>query len=304
MMRIGLDLGGTKTEGIVMDNNGDILHRLRRPTPQTAGYEAILNTITALVSELEQQAGTPCTVGIGTPGSLSPESGRMRNSNTTCMNGQPVLDDLQNRLNRELRMANDANCFALSEAIDGAGKGAPVVFGVIIGTGTGGGIVVNGKLIAGVQGIAGEWGHNPLGNEGRECYCGRKDCVETYLSGPGLALSWRRLAGDQSASAREIVLAASRNESRAKQALAQYYLAFGRAMASVVNLLDPDIIVLGGGLSNIGSLYTQGRAALKPHVFSDTFRTRIVKNQHGDSSGVRGAAWLWDTETDNRPERC
>jgi len=294
MMRIGIDLGGTKTEGIVMDGKGDIVHSLRHPTPQQAGYEAILNNIVDLVAELEREVSTICTVGIGTPGSLSPNNGYMRNSNTTCMNGKPVLDDLQNRLNREIRIANDANCFTLSEAIDGAGSGASVVFGVIIGTGTGGGIVVNGKLIEGAQHIAGEWGHNPLGDEGRPCYCGRKDCVETYLSGPGLMKTWKQLGGKDTVTTHDIVNAAISNTPLALQALDQYYLAFGRALASIVNILDPDVIVLGGGLSNIAALYHQGPTALKPHIFSDTFRTKIVKNYHGDSSGVRGAAWLWE----------
>lgn len=293
-MRIGIDLGGTKTEGIVMDGKGDIVHSLRYPTPQQAGYEAILNNIVDLVAELEREVGTTCTVGIGTPGSLSPNNGYMRNSNTTCMNGKPVLVDLQNRLNRETRIANDANCFALSEAIDGAGRGASVVFGVIIGTGTGGGIVVNGKLIEGAQHIAGEWGHNPLGDEGRPCYCGRKDCVETYLSGPGLLKTWKQLGGEETVTTHDIVNSANSNTPLALQALDQYYQAFGRALASIVNILDPDVIVLGGGLSNIETLYNQGTAALKPHIFSDTFHTKIVKNHHGDSSGVRGAAWLWE----------
>ena len=295
-MRIGIDLGGTKTEGIVMDFEGIIAHRLRLPTPQDQGYDAVLDNIAELVFQLETKAGTRCKIGIGTPGSLSPVTACMRNSNTTCMNGKPVLVDLQNRLNREIRIANDANCFALSEAIDGAGKGAAVVFGVIIGTGTGGGIVVNGKLIEGAQHIAGEWGHNPLGNEGRPCYCGRKDCVETYLSGPGLVKTWNRLGGEKDVTARDIIKAVASQTPLALQTLDQYHQAFGRALASIVNILNPDVIVLGGGLSNIESLYEQGLAALNPHVFSELFRTKLVKNQHGDSSGVRGAAWLWEPD--------
>ena len=296
-MRIGIDLGGTKTEAIVINTEGVITHRLRRPTPQQQGYDAILRNIIELITQLEAQCATQCTIGIGTPGSLSPDTACMRNSNTICMNGKPLLADLQDRLNREIRIANDANCFALSEAIDGAGQDAAVVFGVIIGTGTGGGIVVNGKLIEGAQHIAGEWGHNPLGDEGRPCYCGRKDCVETYLSGPGLENTWQRLGGKENTSARDIVKAAAQNTPVAVQALTQYYEAFGRALAGIVNILDPDVIVLGGGLSNIDALYQHGVTALKPHVFSDTFRTRIVKNKHGDSSGVRGAAWLWESES-------
>lgn len=294
MMRIGIDLGGTKTEGIVMDYKGDIIHRLRRSTPQKSGYKAILRSIVDLVAELEREAGESCTVGMGTPGSLSPDNGYMRNSNTTCMNGRPVQDDLQNRLDRKIRIANDANCFTLSEAVDGAGKGASVVFGVIIGTGTGGGIVVNGKLIEGAQHIAGEWGHNPLGDEGRPCYCGRSDCVETYLSGPGLVKTWKQLGVEGIVTARDIVNAAKHQDQTAIKALQNYHAHFGRALANIINILDPDIIVLGGGISNLPSLYQQGLTALKPHIFSDVLRTRIVQNQHGDSSGVRGAAWLWD----------
>lgn len=293
-MRIGIDLGGTKTEGILMDSRGKILERVRRPTPQSEGYRAILDTIYALVVELEANSGEPCSVGIATPGSLSPASGRLRNSNTVCMNGQPALDDLQSLLNREIRMANDANCFALSEAIDGAAAGASTVFGVIIGTGTGGGIVINGKPLKGVQNIAGEWGHNPLGNEQRHCYCGRDDCVETYLSGPGLVKTWQLAGGTGNVPALEIANMASQGEALALDALQHYTRHFARALANVINILDPEVVVLGGGLSNIASLYAELPGALEKHIFSDTMYTRIVRNHHGDSSGVRGAAWLWE----------
>jgi len=294
-MRIGIDLGGTKTEAILMSDTGEILQRLRYPTPQQDGYDAILNNIAALVAELEMHATKPCRIGIGTPGSLSPDSGLLRNSNTLCMNGKPLLTDLQGLMNRDIRIANDANCFALSEAVDGAARGAGTVFGVIIGTGTGGGIVINGKLIEGAQHIAGEWGHNPLGDEGRPCYCGRKDCVETYLSGPGLFKTWQQAGGKDLKNAKQVALAASEKHPVAQQAMQAYHAHFARALASIINILDPDVIVLGGGLSNIESLYAQGFDALKPHIFSDVIRTRLVKNLHGDSSGVRGAAWLHTT---------
>ncbi len=292
-MRIGIDLGGTKTEGIVMDDQGEIIHRLRKPTPQADGYAAVLENICLLVKQLEAKTGGTCSVGLATPGALSPDTGYLRNSNTVCLNEKPIHLDLQVLLKREIRLANDANCFALSEAIDGAAASASVVFGVIIGTGTGGGIVVDGKLINGAQNIAGEWGHNPLESQGRPCYCGRYDCVETYLSGPGLVTTWQHAGGKGTLTAREISELAAQDDPVAKTALERYGLHFARALANVVNILDPDVIVLGGGLSNIESLYNRGVGMLEEFIFSDCMRTRIVKNQHGDSSGVRGAAWLW-----------
>jgi len=292
-MRIGIDLGGTKTEGIVMDDTGKITARIRRATPQEDGYNAVLDNICTIVAALEQEAGQTCTVGIGTPGALSPETRLLRNSNTVCMNGMSVLTDLQDRLDREIRIANDANCFTLSEAVDGAGRESNTVFGIIVGTGTGGGIVVNQQIITGAQSIAGEWGHNPLGNEHRACYCGRSDCVETYLSGSGLIHTWHQLGGKGTCTAKQLADRVEQGDAIAQRALRHYHQHFGRALANVVNILDPDIIVLGGGLSNLDSLYTEGLKALRPHVFSDCVQTRIVKNQHGDSSGVRGAAWLW-----------
>ena len=292
-MHIGIDLGGTKTEGVVLDAHGKALQRLRYPTPQAAGYMAILQNIADLVHELEKRQGEQCSIGIGTPGSISPHTGLMRNSNTVCLNGRPFSEDLAALLKRGIRIANDANCFTLSEAIDGAARNKQVVFGVIIGTGTGGGIVVNQQVLQGAQGIAGEWGHNPLGEEKRRCYCGRVDCVETYLSGSGLLKNYENLSGKQLYDVQALLRQADKKEKYAVKALAQYYQHFGRALASVINLLDPDIIVLGGGLSNIESLYSEGAKAIKPHVFSDTFRTRVVKNRLGDSSGVLGAARLW-----------
>lgn len=295
MMRIGIDLGGTKTEGILMDSQGRILERERRVTPQSDGYRAVLANIANLVKTLENRSVEQCSVGIATPGSLSPATGRMRNSNTVCMNGQPVLEDLQNLMQREIRIANDADCFALSEATDGAASGAGVVFGIIIGTGTGGGIVVDGRPLSGLQNIAGEWGHNPLGNEQRPCYCGRLDCVETYLSGPGLLKTWISAGGQPDKNTADIALLAEQGDDLARQVLSNYNQHFARALASVINILDPDVVVLGGGLSNIESLYRTLPEALKEHVFSDTMYTQIVRNRHGDSSGVRGAAWLWNT---------
>lgn len=302
-LRIGLDLGGTKTEGIVMDAGGRILARERRPTPAAAGYDAILATVCALVTDLEARAGERCRVGIGTPGALSVDSGCLKNSNTVCLNGRPLKADLERLLTREVRIANDANCFALSEALDGAGRGAPVVFGVILGTGVGGGIVVDGRLLEGAQHIAGEWGHNVLEPAGPPCYCGKRGCVETLLSGPGLAADYRRHGGDPALDARAVVARAAAGDAHAEAALQRYLERLGRALSVVVNILDPHVIVLGGGLSNIERLYHEGRAALARHVFAahgalpgaggDGLRTRLVRNVHGDSSGVRGAALLW-----------
>jgi fructokinase len=308
--RIGVDLGGTKTEGIVMDARGAILARERRPTPQADGYEAILDNIARLVSDLEGRAGESCTVGIGTPGAISTRTGALKNSNTVCLNGKPIKQDLERLLAREVRIANDANCFALSEALDGAGQGAPVVFGVILGTGVGGGIVVNGQLIEGLQHIAGEWGHNVLDPDGPPCYCGKRGCVETFLSGPGLARDFASAGGDPAVDARAIVERAAQCDPLAEAAMQRYLDRFGRALSVVLNILDPHVVVLGGGMSNIARLYTEGRECLAAHVFdaqgranvagagcagttSDELRTKILPNIHGDSSGVRGAAQLW-----------
>ncbi len=310
MLRLGIDLGGTKTEGVVMDADGNILFRERRPTPAADGYDAVLDNIHDLVRHLEAQAGARCPVGVGTPGAISTRTGALKNSNTTCLIGQPIRGDLEKLLDRPVRIANDANCFALSEALDGAGKGEPVVFGVILGTGVGGGIVVNGQLIEGLQHIAGEWGHNQLEPDGPTCYCGRKGCVETFLSGPGLARDYAAQGRANAASAgraraaaahggktgldaKAIVAAASQGEAIAESAMQRYLDRFGRALATVINILDPHAIVLGGGMSNIARLYTEGREHVARHVFNDELRTRILPNEHGDSSGVRGAAQLW-----------
>jgi len=292
-LRIGIDLGGTKTEGIVMDDHGHILHRERRPTPQTDGYTAILENIDLLVNDLEKCAGRSCTVGIGTPGAISAKSGCLKNSNTVCLNGKPIKQDLEKRLARPVRIANDANCFALSEALDGAGAGANVVFGVIMGTGVGGGIVVRGHLLEGPQHIAGEWGHNVLESDGPLCYCGKCGCVETFLSGPGLLQDYRAKGGDSAHDTKTIVERAMRGDALATETLNRYLDRFGRAMSVVINILDPDVVVLGGGMSNIHQLYHEGYRAMASHVFNDELRTRLVPNRHGDSSGVRGAAQLW-----------
>jgi fructokinase len=295
-MRIGIDLGGTKTEAVLMDANGEIRERLRRPTPASAGYDAILTNLTVIISELENLAGGSCRVGIGTPGSLAPGTNLLRNSNTVCLNNRPFKQDLEARLGRTIRIANDANCFALSEAIDGAGAGVDTVFGVIMGTGVGGGIVVNQSLIEGKQHIAGEWGHNPLDPDGPECYCGRRGCIETFLSGPGLINAYQRAGGSVDAGSQDIVSAARMGEKPASQVFEQYLENFGRALATVINILDPDVVVLGGGMSGIDELYDQGKAAVARYVFNDPLLTSILPNRHGDSSGVRGAAWLWNPQ--------
>ena len=292
-MRIGIDLGGSKTEGIVMGHGGEILHRLRRPTPATRGYDAVLGNIADLVDELEQLAGQTCSVGIGTPGAISTATGNLKNSNTVCLNNQPVQQDLGHMLSREIRMENDANCFALSEAVDGAGKGQNIVFGIIMGTGVGGGIVVGQQLISGAQRIAGEWGHNILEVDGPDCYCGRKGCVETFLSGPGLVNQYIVNGGRVGVEPGEIVQQANEGEALAKKTMTDFFDRFGRAVATVINILDPDVVVIGGGLSNIDDLYSHGRQCVEQYVFNDELRTAIVPNRHGDSSGVRGAAWLW-----------
>jgi fructokinase len=276
-VRIGIDLGGTKIEGIALDDSGAMLMRRRVVTPQ-GDYRATVETIVSLVLSIESEAGRQGTVGVGMPGALSRVSGRVKNANSTCLIGQPLQGDLEAALAREVRLANDANCFALSEAIDGAGRGARVVFGVILGTGVGGGIVVDGRVLEGVNGIAGEWGHNPLplpGDEDlplRPCYCGRAGCIETYLSGPALE---REHAADGGT------------------AWVRYESRLARALAGVINLLDPEVIVLGGGVSNVARLYANVPRLWTAQVFSDHVATRLEKPTHGDSSGVRGAAWLW-----------
>lgn len=295
-LKIGIDLGGTKTEIVALEGRGRELLRRRVATP-ASDYHAIIGSIRHLVLGVEQELGLRGTVGVGAPGAVSTASGRLKNSNTACLNGQPLKQDLGQALDREVRLANDANCFALSEAVDGAGVGAEVVFGVILGTGVGGGIVVNGKIIEGANSIAGEWGHNPLAvaeadSPARRCYCGRTGCVETWLSGPGFAADHAaRDAGGLTS--KQVASLALAGDPAASDSLRRYESRLARALASVINILDPQVIVLGGGLSNIDSLYAHLPELLRPHVFSDSMDTRIVKNHHGDSGGVRGAAWLW-----------
>lgn len=301
-MRIGIDLGGTKTEGIALADSGEIAFRRRVATP-AGDYRGTVALVAELVHAIENEVGQrQCPVGIGTPGAISPATGRMKNCNSTCLNGQPLLQDLEALLGKRVRLANDANCFALSEARDGAAAGAHCVFGVILGTGVGGGVVVGGEVLQGANAIAGEWGHNPLAAPqvselpGPPCYCGRSGCVETWLSGPALVADARRhgLVADD---ARAVVDAARAHNAVAGAALDRYVDRLARSLASVVNILDPDAIVLGGGLSNVPELYDRVPAALARHVFSDAVRTRIVPPMHGDSSGVRGAAWLWSSST-------
>lgn len=296
--RIGIDLGGTKIEIAALDDSGRVIERRRVATP-AGDYAGTLQSVADLVSAVEVALGARGTVGIATPGTISPQTGMLRNSNSVCLNGQPFKHDLERLLQREIRMENDANCFALSEAVDGTGQGARVVFGVILGTGVGGGIVVGGQVLGGANGIAGEWGHNPLPwpqpdeFPGRTCYCGRAGCIETFLSGSGLAADHPHGGGGE-LTAEEIVAAAQGGDPVAEATLARYEVRLARSLASVINLLDPDVIVLGGGVSNVRRLYQTVPLLWGPWIFSDTIRTRLTPNLHGDSSGVRGAAWLWN----------
>lgn len=293
-MRIGIDLGGTKIEGILLDPDGRERERERRPTPRDEGYEAILAAVAGLVASLESRVEGECRVGIGTPGAVSARTGLLKNSNTTCLNGRSLGIDLEQRLGRPVRLANDANCFTLSEATDGSAAGQGMVFGVIMGTGVGGGLVIGGRLHRGLQRIAGEWGHNVLEPGGPPCYCGRSGCVETFLSGPGLERDYRGTGGDPALDAPAIAALAGEGEPRARSVMDRFLDRFGRALSMVVNVLDPDVVVLGGGLSHLDCLYTEGRNRVARHVFNDRLHTPIVANRHGDSSGVRGAALLWD----------
>ena len=296
-MRIGIDLGGTKIEGIALGDDAGVLLRRRILAPRD-DYQQTLSTIVTLVGEIEREVGRTGTVGVGIPGAISQVTGFVKNSNSTWINGRRLADDLPRLLGRPVRFANDANCFALSEATDGGAAGAKVVFGVIIGTGTGGGIVVNGRVLTGPNAIAGEWGHNPLPGPrpgewpGPPCYCGRTGCIETFLSGPGLARDYEA-AGGATLSAFDVAERAGAGEPLALACLARYEDRMARALGSVINVLDPDVIVLGGGLSNIDRLYTSVPRLWSPYVFSDGVRTPLVRAAHGDSSGVRGAAWLW-----------
>lgn len=294
--RLGVDLGGTKIEAALLDAGGEMVWRERLATPAD-DYAAILQAIRGLCRGAEARAGCELPVGIGTPGALSPQSGLLRNSNTVCMNGKPLLQDLQRMLERPVRIANDANCFALSEAVDGAGADGQVVFGVIIGTGTGGGVVIDRQVLNGRHAIGGEWGHNPMPwrrdfDIVRPCYCGKQGCIETFLSGPGFAANAQAL-GVEAPDSRQIVARAEAGDRRCIEQLDHYHDQLVRALAHVINLLDPDVIVLGGGMSNIASLYDELPGRLGEYVFSDFVETPVRPPRHGDSSGVRGAAWLW-----------
>ena len=298
-MRIGIDLGGTKIEGLVLDTGGVERERLRVPTPASS-YEEDVAAIVELIAELERRAGARCTVGIAHPGAISPATGLVKNANSTRLNGRPLKTDLERRLGREVRLANDANCFAVSEASDGAAAGCSIVFGVILGTGVGGGVVIDGRPLTGAQAIAGEWGHNPLplpgDNErpGPRCYCGRTGCIETWLSGPRLQGQFEERTG-RSLRATDIALAALAGDAEAARHMELYCDRLARALANVVNLIDPQVIVLGGGLSKMDALYDRVPELWQLYVFSEPqhIATRLLPPRHGDSSGVRGAAWLW-----------
>lgn len=300
-LRLGVDLGGTKIEIAALDATGRELLRRRAPTPQ-GDYAATLEAIAALVRQAEAELGERGSVGIGTPGAVSRATGLLKNSNSVALNGKPLLDDLQARLGRPLRIANDANCFALSEAVDGAGAGAEVVFGVILGTGVGAGVVVRGHALTGPNAIAGEWGHNPLPwpqpaeLPGPACYCGKSGCIETFLSGPGMSRLHQAASGEF-LDAQALAQRATDGDPLCEATLQAYEDRLARGLAHVINLLDPDVIVLGGGLSNLERLYRNVPERWGRYVFSDRVDTRLLRNVHGDSGGVRGAAWLWNDVT-------
>jgi len=290
MYRIGIDLGGTKIEGVVLDAGGRELFRRRFPTERERGYRHILNRLKSLHDELVATVpGQPTTFGIGTPGAISPRTGLLKNSNTVCLNGQPVKADLEKLLGRQIEIQNDANCFALAEALLGAGQGKKLVFGVIMGTGCGGGIVHKGEVITGAQAIAGEWGHMSIDPHGPACYCGKKGCVETFISGGGLEQLYAGKFG-VSKPLREVEREYFAGEPQAVAFMQEFFDRFGRALANLIDILDPDIVVLGGGVSNFQALYTEGVAAVRKYVFTDELQTPIVQHQLGDSAGVLGAA--------------
>ena len=304
-MRIGVDVGGTKIEAVLLDDSGAMRWRERVATPRH-DYEETLNAIVALVERGDRTAGVQASVGVGIPGTISPATGLVKNANSVWLIGTFLRQDLERRLRRPVRLANDANCFALSEAIDGAARGAKVVFGVILGTGTGGGIVVDGRVLVGANAIAGEWGHNPMpwpqpGEwPGPACYCGRTGCIETFLSGPGLVRAHAEAAGER-LTVHEIVARAEGGHAAARDTLDRYVDRLARGLAHVINIIDPDVIVLGGGLSNAARLHAGVPERWTRYVFSDRVDTRLVRAAHGDSSGVRGAAWLWGGPGDAVP---
>jgi fructokinase len=309
-MRFGVDLGGTKTEILALDDNGEVRLRERVATPAASGsspgeqraqYNQIVMMIRDLVKSAESRLQTTGSVGVGIPGTISPATGRIKNANTICLIGQAFDRDLASALGREVRLANDANCFALSEASDGAGSDHAVVFGVIIGTGCGAGLVVNGQVLEGPNSITGEWGHNPLPwirqNEfpGPECYCGKRACIETYLSGTGFRRDHAQATG-KDLSPQEILTLAQGGDTQALASIERYEDRMARSLASVINVLDPNIVVFGGGMSNVGRIYENLPLLLKKYVFSDEVATKLAPARHGDSSGVRGAAWLWPSK--------
>lgn len=299
MIRIGVDFGGTKIEAAALDEAGAVVARLRKPNP--GGYDSALETVAEVVAEVERQAGASGSVGIGVPGSISPVDGRMRNANSTWLNGRPFKEDLERRMERPLRLANDANCMALSEAADGAGAGCRVVFAAILGTGCGGGVVVDGRIIEGRNGIGGEWGHSPLPWPGPEewpgeiHWCGRPNCLEAWISGTAFMNDFERSSGERLTGA-EIAAAAAAGRPEAEAALDRYVDRLGRALAVIADVLDPDVMVLAGGMSNTEALYARVPPVTAKWAFTDQVTTPIVKAAHGDSSGVRGAAWLWPLE--------
>ena len=299
-MQIGIDLGGTKIEAAAIDGSAGIRLRRRQASPQ-GDYEGTIRAIRGLVEGLEAELGQPGSVGVGIPGTISPHSGLVKNANSTWIIGRPLDRDLAEALDRPVRVANDANCFALSEAVDGAAAGAWVVFGVILGTGVGGGLVVGERPLVGAQAIAGEWGHNPLPwpedeeRPGPDCYCGKRGCIETFLSGPGLSRDHAKATGE-SLPVEEIARRAAAGDAAASASLERHAGRLARGLASVINVLDPDAVVLGGGLSNLERLYAELPGRLQGYVFSDVCTTPVVAAKHGDSSGVRGAAWLWRPE--------
>jgi fructokinase len=289
MNKIGIDLGGTKIEGILLDESLNVVKKIRIPTEQEKGYSSIIQSITSLIDELKSKSNIEFTIGLSTPGAISKKTGLIKNSNTQCIIGKPLQEDLQKGLEHEITIENDANCFALAEATLGAAKNYDVVFGVIMGTGVGGGIIINGKIHRGRTNIAGEWGHHTLKQNGNNCYCGKNGCVETYLSGPALEKRWTELTGK--ADSLESITN-NLNDSKANQWKSEFLANFGASLANVIDILDPDAIVLGGGVSNVPFLYDEGRDAVYDQVFSDLVDTPILQNKLGDSAGVFGACLL------------